>query len=86
MVAIDMRIGLSFFEMMLQMVIQGLVATVFISGVLYVLNLPVAFLCIFSPCYRERFREGFCPDNRDWMPAVSGEFKGESVGADALRL
>ncbi len=86
MVVIEGGVGLSLVEMLGDFVIPGLVATVFIAGVLYVLNLPVALLCVFSPCYRERFREGFCPDNRDWMPDVPGEFTGESDGADAFRL
>jgi hypothetical protein len=56
-------------EFLLMIVIQVIIVSVVAGIMLYLLNLPVLLLCIFSPCYRERFRIGY-----GWP---SEEFKGD---------
>ncbi len=87
MIVLEGGVGFSFLEDLLFMVLQGLMASVVISGVLYVLNLPVALLCMFTPCYRERYREGFCRiGDRDGLPTAASEFEGEGLGGNPFRL
>ncbi len=47
-------------EWLLSLVLAGLFFTAITAGLLYLVNLPVAVLCSFTPCYRERFRALVC--------------------------
>jgi Na+-transporting NADH:ubiquinone oxidoreductase subunit NqrB len=53
--------GSSVLESLAFMIIPAVMASVFLAGMLYIFDLPVMLLRIFSPCYRERFRGLFCP-------------------------
>jgi hypothetical protein len=67
-------------------VMQGIVISGFVAGMLYVLDLPVILLRIFSPCYRERFRSVFSRhDSRIQMTDALGKPASESVGESPLR-
>jgi hypothetical protein len=46
-------------EFLLMIAIQVIMVSAVAGVILYLLNLPVVLLCIFSPCYRERFCSGF---------------------------
>ena len=51
--------GVSAMEFLFMIAVQAIVVAGVLSVMLYLLNLPVLLLCIFSPCYQERFRDGF---------------------------
>ena len=54
---------------------------------LYILDLPVMLLRIFSPCYRERFRGIFCrKHSRIPMTDTLGKLESESVGVSPFRV
>ena len=78
--------GFSGAELLLTALVPALIASPFVAAALYVLNLPVVMLCIFASCYRQRFEETFCPEDRDGFPGqpVSNVVKGESPFASQV--
>jgi hypothetical protein len=54
------------------MVLALMFSSLMMSGMLYVFNLPVMILTMFSPCYQERFRNMFCKNTPE-SGSVSNE-------------
>ena len=87
MLALEGGDGFSMLEMLVFVVIQGIVMSGFVAGMLYMLDLPVILLCIFSPCYRERFRGVFCRNHsRIQITDTLGKLASDSVGESPFRV
>ncbi len=73
-------------ELLVMFVVQGLVATPFVAAALYVLNLPIALLCTFSPDYRARFSRLFCGSDGGNLPSgFVGDLAREGFGTSPFR-
>lgn len=68
-------------EFLLMIVIQVIIMSVVAGITLYLLNLPVLLLCIFSPCYRERFRNGYGWPSEEF---VGDRYRKTAMGDDQI--
>jgi hypothetical protein len=73
-------LGVSLLDVLVIVVIQGVISSVLVAGLLYFFDLPVILLHIFSPLYRERFRGIFCCSGPTQTAETVEKLESKSVG------